>query len=37
LLLNLEKHPELVELIEAWSTLPAALKAGIQAMVKSAT
>jgi len=36
LLLALEKHPELLPLVEAWPTLPDALRAGILAMVKAA-
>jgi hypothetical protein len=33
---EIEKHPELERMLEAWPTLPAALKAGILAMIEAA-
>lgn len=36
LLPALEKHPELIDLIAAWPTLPEALRAGIRAMIAGA-
>ena len=30
------RHPELVDLIEAWPSLPDAVRAGVMAMVKAA-
>ncbi|QNN24935.1 hypothetical protein HED60_22530 [Planctomycetales bacterium ZRK34] len=33
---TVEHHPELADLLTAWPTLPAAVKAGIAAMVQAA-
>jgi hypothetical protein len=33
--LAIEKHPELAQLIRSWSALPAAIRAGITAMINA--